>query len=121
MLSGSTPRLSSAAFTSISPTPFSAFTAIVLPARSPTSLIGLSLPTTMTVHSSFAVFAPVSLLATTCSGRPLETAAIIGTKPRKPNCRSPDTIAVTISLPLWAGTGSISMPSSLKKPCFIPT
>ena len=76
---GSTPRLSSAALISTSPTPLSALTAIVLPARSAGFLIGLPFFESSSVHSSFAVSAPLSALATTFTGSPCERADISGT------------------------------------------
>jgi hypothetical protein len=119
-LLGSTPRLSSAALIATSPTPLSALTAIVLPARSAGVLIGLPFLLRISVHSLAAVSAPLSALATAFTGRPCERADISGTHPRNANCVEPETMPVTSSLPLWPIDGSTARPSALKKPFLIP-
>ena len=78
-LSGATPRFSRAALTTVSPTPLSALTAIVLPARSLGVRIWLSAATRICVHSFSAVIAPLSAFATSLIGSPFEAADAAGT------------------------------------------
>ncbi len=115
-LFGSAPSASIAALTVTSPTPRSALSAIVLPSRSLGSRMSESLADMMICHSFSGDSAPLSALAIALIGRPLALPTITGTQPRNANWSSPETRAVTSSLPPCASAGSISMPSSLKKP-----
>jgi hypothetical protein len=76
---GSTPTFFNAALITTSPTPFSALTAIVLPARSAGVRIDELLLTRMFCQLSDVEVPSTSLAATSVSGMPCVRAIIIGT------------------------------------------
>ena len=79
---GLTPDLRSAALIITSPTPLSALTAIVFPARSFALRIELSPLTRMFCQLSAAFVPSTSLVATALIGMPEVLAIIIGTQPK---------------------------------------
>ena len=113
---GSTPSLSSAPLITTSPTPLSALTAIVLPARSCGVRIELD-PLTMTFCQLSATIVPSTSLAAAVDdvdsrrvgderGRPADVADVAVVVRRA---------ASTMSLPLWSVTFLISMPVLLEE------
>ena len=79
--SGSTPTFFSAALIATSPTPLSAFTAIVLPARSAGVRIELEPLTRMFCQLSASEVPSTSLAAIAVTGIPCVRAIIAGTQP----------------------------------------
>ena len=116
----STPLFSSAARIITSPTPFRAFTAIVLPARSAGVRIELDPLTRMFCQLVAWFVLSTSLSATAEIGMPDVLAIIAGTQPAKPTSMFEFASPSMMSLPLWAVIFLISIPCCSKKPFLMP-